>query len=169
MQHKFFIFTHVVICINSFFLFLPRSQPLCELTQSLIEVHLGCFQFGGIICKMTVDMFVQVFLGAHVVISLGSTPRRELLGHRVRNYQGLGFPKLLYHVHSHIYSGCSLTLTTFVSSVFFILALKVSVYWYRSSHTFINTFPHHQTFLILLNILRHDFNWLHIIIGINGP
>ena len=27
VQHKFCVFTHIVICINSFFLFLPRSHP----------------------------------------------------------------------------------------------------------------------------------------------
>lgn len=32
------------------------------LTQSLTDVYPACFQFGVIICKMTVDMFVQVSL-----------------------------------------------------------------------------------------------------------
>ena len=44
----------------------------------------GLFPVWGYYLQNDGGMFVEVFWGAHIVISLGSTPRREFGGHRIR-------------------------------------------------------------------------------------
>jgi len=48
-------FIHVFLCIISFFLI----AEYCEYIHSYIDFHLGCFQFGAIMTKDSMNIFVQ--------------------------------------------------------------------------------------------------------------
>lgn len=51
--------------------------------HSPVDTYIGCFQFGAIFNKATINFHVQIFVWTHLFSSLEQIPGMEFLGHVV--------------------------------------------------------------------------------------
>lgn len=96
-------YTHDFVCISTPFLFIKEQYSTGQIYHSfiysLIEGHLHFSIFLAITNRVAINIHIQV-LCDYSLISVKYTPRKELLGHKVRIRQTF-FGDILYS-HQHV-------------------------------------------------------------------
>lgn len=77
-----------VLCIRSLIIFMNEYSIAWMLhilfTQSSVDGNLGCFQFGALINKATMNICIKILTWIYIFISLGQIPRAGIAGSYVK-------------------------------------------------------------------------------------